>query len=138
MKKSNFQSGFRCVWVYLFIRSQVKCHLILVLLPINCYSLRLLQGKYILKQTVHPKLGDFSHKTCILSVPGLSDIYCEILKILLTVRLIQWFIDTSKIGELASRAVKDKDLKLDPDTYNAVWQTFMGQDKTRYILVTFL
>jgi len=43
----------------------------------------------------------------------------------------QWFINTSKVGELASRAVKDKDLKLDPDSYAAVWQTFMGQDKTR-------
>jgi len=41
----------------------------------------------------------------------------------------QWFIDTSKIGELASKAVKENDLRLDPPSFEAVWENFLGKDK---------
>ncbi|XP_023349810.1 valine--tRNA ligase isoform X2 [Eurytemora carolleeae] len=43
----------------------------------------------------------------------------------------QWFLDTSKIAELARDAVKDKDLILDPDTNNPVWERFLSNEKTK-------
>ena len=44
---------------------------------------------------------------------------------------VKWFIDTSKIAELARKAVKDKDLRLDPDTNDAVWERFLSNEKTK-------
>ena len=45
---------------------------------------------------------------------------------------MQWFIDTRVVGELACKAVKDGDLRLDPPTYNAVWDNFLSQEKNRW------
>jgi len=39
----------------------------------------------------------------------------------------QWFMNTSKVAEMACTAVKDKDLMLDPEEYKAVWLQFLGE-----------
>lgn len=43
----------------------------------------------------------------------------------------QWFLDTSKVSELACVAVSDKDLVIDPDEFKSVWLQFLGEGKQR-------
>jgi len=68
--------------------------------------------------------GDKDHAMSIPVCGRTGDIIEPILK-------YQWFVSTSKMSELASLAVKDNDLRLDPPAYDAVWENFMGKDKTR-------
>ena len=39
----------------------------------------------------------------------------------------QWFLSSKAVCELASKAVKEGDLKLEPAHHNTVWQQFMGE-----------
>lgn len=43
----------------------------------------------------------------------------------------QWFMNTSKVAEMACTAVTDKDLVLDPEEYKAVWLQFLGEGRQR-------
>jgi hypothetical protein len=45
--------------------------------------------------------------------------------------LLQWFVDTRVMGQLACQAVRDGDLRLEPDTYTAVWDNFLSEEKNR-------
>ena len=39
----------------------------------------------------------------------------------------QWFLSSKAVCELASKAVKEGDLRLEPPQHNVVWQQFMGE-----------
>ena len=43
----------------------------------------------------------------------------------------QWFLKTDKMAELAFRAVKDRDLTLDPEEYKSVWSKYLGEESHR-------
>ncbi len=45
--------------------------------------------------------------------------------------VLQWFVDTRVMGQLACQAVRDGDLRLEPDTYTAVWDNFLSEEKNR-------
>ena len=43
----------------------------------------------------------------------------------------QWFIKTDKMAEMACKAVKEKDLTLDPSEFDSIWLQFLDEDKQR-------
>ena len=43
----------------------------------------------------------------------------------------QWFLRTDKMAELACQAVRERDLVLDPEEYEAVWAQFLGEESHR-------